>query len=81
MTTAALGTERLLVFFVPAEDAVSPAAVAALHAPGGVAAAELRTLVGRVRARVADGLGLSPWRVIPVLDAAYDDNRLTPSLR
>ena len=67
---ARLGTEELLLFFVPDAEAVPAEAVAVLHAAGTLSP-QLHALVGRVRAHVTSVMSLAPRHVIPVVDERF----------
>ena len=67
---ASLGTETLLVFFVPREETVPAVDVAALHMTGEASYA-LHTLTARITERLVSALGLTPCAVIPVLDERF----------
>jgi acyl-CoA synthetase (AMP-forming)/AMP-acid ligase II len=67
---ASLGTEALLVFFVPREETVPAVDVAALHVAGEASYA-LHTLTARITERLVSALGLTPRAIIPVLDERF----------
>jgi iturin family lipopeptide synthetase A len=67
-----IGTEELLVFFVPDEVAVQEDEVARLHLDvGGRLDGALVELVSSVRTHITKVLSLTPKHVIPVTDASF----------
>ena len=65
-----IGTEELLLFFVPDAEVVSEAAVAMLERGEGLLP-EVHALISAVRTHVTKVLSLSPRCVIPVIDEKF----------